>query len=123
MRQMLLVFAAVCLSLAFVACASDNEEELFTDINDCDTLQVSFAHHIAPVMTASCNSCHSTVAPQGGVITSNHAGLSVVAASGKLKGAVYHQPGYSAMPQGQPQLDSCSLKRINAWINQGFPDN
>ncbi|MFO7722477.1 MAG: hypothetical protein R6V49_04555, partial [Bacteroidales bacterium] len=109
--------------IAVLGCTRDNEEDLSGNLDDCDTLQVSYANHIAPLMTASCNSCHSAAAPLGGVNTSGYAGLSVVAGNGKLKGAVNHLPGFSAMPQGQPQLDSCALKRINAWINQGYPDN
>ncbi len=108
---------------ALMACTKDNEEDLTDNTDPCDTTQVSYANHIAPVMTASCNSCHSAPSPLGGVNTSDYPGLGVVAGNGELKGSVNHLPGFAAMPQGQPQLDSCSLKRINAWINQGFPDN
>jgi mono/diheme cytochrome c family protein len=123
MRQTLITGLVLAATLLFFYCTSDNIEDFTGNINDCDTLQVSYANHIAPVMAASCNACHSAAAPLGGVNTSDFSGLSLVAANGKLKGAVNHQPGFSPMPQGQPKLDSCTLKRINAWINQGFPNN
>jgi len=123
MKHMTSGIVMVMLAIAVLGCTRDNEEDLFGQTDDCDTLQVSYATHIAPLMAVSCNSCHSTVSPLGGVNTSGYTGLSVVAGNGKLKGAVNHLPGFSAMPQGQPQLDSCALKRINAWINQGYPDN
>ncbi len=114
----------VSLLLWSVSCTYHSEEIYFGDTNnDCDTSQVSYSAHIAPIMVLSCNSCHGSTFPQGGVVTSDHAGLSVVAASGALVGAVYHQAGYSPMPPAQPMLDSCSLKRIAAWVNQGYPDN
>jgi hypothetical protein len=106
------------------SCTYHSEEIYFGEgKNDCDTSSVSYSGHIAPIMVLSCNSCHGLSFPQGGVVTADYAGLSVVAASGALVGAVYHQSGYVSMPPSQPQLDSCSLKRIAAWVNQGFQDN
>ncbi len=111
------------LLLASAGCTTDNEEDFFTVKNPCDTTLVSYSTHIAPVMANSCNSCHAPGFPSGGVITSTHQGLSVVAGNGKLKGAVFHQMGFTAMPPGQNMLDSCSLNRIAAWINQGYQNN
>ena len=109
--------------VANTGCTADNEEEFFTVQNPCDTTVVSYSTHIAPIMANSCNSCHSSAFPSGGVVTATHAGLSVVAASGKLRGAVFHQQGFTPMPPGSSMLDSCSLNRISAWINQGIKDN
>jgi cytochrome c553 len=115
---------SVILIMAFgTSCTWQKEEDLVSNADPCDTTSVSYSAHIAPLMTASCNSCHNAGFPSGGVNTSDFAGLSAVAASGALTGSVNHEPGFKAMPQGQPKLDSCSLKRINAWVNQGFPNN
>lgn len=121
MRYLLSIFAV--LMLLAVSCTWQKEEDLVMVKDPCDTAQVSYSTHIAPIMAASCNACHSAGFPMGGVNTSDFSGLSVVAASGSLKGSVNHVPGYKPMPQGQPKLDSCSLKRLNAWVNQGYPNN
>lgn len=123
MKKSLFFFGLVVSAIVWYSCSYENEEKLFGKDNDCDTVNVSYAVHIAPAMAMSCNSCHSSIFPQGGVNTSDYSGLSVVAADGRLKGSVNHEPGYSPMPPGQPKLDSCLLKRITAWINQGYPEN
>lgn len=123
MRVLLPLASIVVIALIWSSCSYDNVESLVGKTEECDTIDVSYAALIAPVMAANCNSCHSAASPLGGVKTSDHSGLSVVAANGKLAGTVNHLPGYPSMPQSQPQLDSCSLRRINAWINQGYPDN
>jgi mono/diheme cytochrome c family protein len=123
MRKLTLFFATILIMAFAASCTWQKEEDLVSNIDPCDTALVSYATHIAPIMAASCNACHSSGSPLGGVNTSNYTGLSVVAAAGSLIGAVNHASGYKAMPQGQPKLDSCSLKRINAWVNKGFPNN
>jgi hypothetical protein len=109
--------------MMMASCTYDSEELFFGTPGDCDTTAVSYSEHISPVMAVSCNACHNSSSPSGGVITSGYVGLSAAASSGRLVGAVWHFSGYSPMPLAQPQLDSCSMKRIMAWVNQGHPDN
>jgi hypothetical protein len=122
--KLLSLFLIILLSpFIWVGCTADHEEALIPGTDPCDTTLVRYATQIAPIMSASCNNCHSATTPLGGINTASYAGLSAVAANGRLKGAVNHSPGFSPMPQGQQKLDSCSIKRINAWINQGYPNN
>ena len=37
-------------------------------------------------------------------------------------GAINRFDGYLPMPNGQPKLDECLIKRIGAWINAGTPE-
>lgn len=121
LRSLLLIL--LLSQIIWVGCTYDDEESLFAGKDPCDTTLVRYATQIAPVMVAECNNCHSTTTPLGGIITATYAGMSEIAANGRLKGAVNHNPGFSPMPQGQQKLDSCSIKRLNAWINQGYPNN
>ncbi len=102
------------------ACSSDSEDEIAPD---CNLADVSYSETIAPIMAASCNSCHSGASPQFGINTSNYEGLRVIALSGQLVGSVNHNEGYSPMPQGQPQLDECLREQIAAWVDDGAPEN
>jgi hypothetical protein len=116
------IFALVLLFLIPVfilfSCKSDNEEDLF-NTNDCDTVGVSYVQFVAPLMVANCNSCHSA----GGIITSTYSGLKDIALNGKLMGTVNHEAGYLPMPQGQPKLQDCPRFKLNAWVNEGAPEN
>ncbi len=118
-----LTILLITTTLIISSCTFDNEEVFFGNNLGCDTLDMSYTTHIVPIMETACNSCHLPSFPQGSVNTADYDGLSAVAASGSLVGSVWHMPGYSPMPFAQPQLDSCSMKRIAAWVNQGYPDN
>jgi len=43
--------------------------------------------------------------------------------NGNLVNVIEHNPGYSQMPQGLPQLASCTINKIVAWVNRGAPNN
>lgn len=110
-------------SLALAGCYYDKENELYPDQANCDTSGVmTYSQSVAPVMVANCNTCHSGANPEGGVITSNYDGLSVVANNGKLWAAVNHE-GSLPMPQGGDKLPVCDLTKIKKWIDAGAPDN
>lgn len=91
--------------------------------NNCDTLNVSFAVHIQPLIQNNCTGCHSGIQPQGGVRLDSYATIAAAAASGRLLGSVMHSPGYAAMPQGAPKLDNCKITQIKKWIDNGTPNN
>lgn len=105
------------------SCYKDNEYDLYPFSTTCDSTNTTYGKTIAPIMASNCNSCHSAPSPQGGVVTENYAGLSVVAANGLLWGCVNHESGYPAMPQGGSKLSACDLAKIKNWINSGYPNN
>lgn len=104
-------------------CYYDNEEDLYPNTAECDTLNITYETAIAPIMANSCNSCHSGTAPSGGIKTDSYNDLSVIANSGRLWGAVSHAQGYSPMPKDQAKLSDCALTKIEKWINSGLPEN
>jgi hypothetical protein len=89
----------------------------------CDTLAVSFAADIQPIISTHCLGCHSGSAPSGGIALSNHQQVLVTANNGKLLGSVSHAPSFSPMPQGQAKLDDCKIALIRNWIAQGAANN
>lgn len=90
----------------------------------CDTVSVSYASDIQPIMDLHCLGCHSYPAASGaGIALDSYASLSSYAASGLLLGAIAHQTGYTAMPLGTPKLPDCKIATIRNWITEGTLDN
>ncbi len=119
-----LLKAAVALCVAILvmlsACSSDSEDEVEPG---CDLANVTYSETIVPIMETHCNTCHSGASPSAGIVTAEYEGLREVALDGRLVGSVNHDPEYSAMPQGQPQLDECPREQIAAWVDDGAQDN
>ena len=93
------------------------------ETEDCSTEDISYSGFISGVFSTSCNGCHSTSAAFGGVILDTHAGVSAVVDAGRLYGSINGDQGFESMPQGQDQLDSCSIAKIKSWIDDGALDN
>ncbi len=127
--QLFVLSLAIAVGLA--SCSKDNEEDLYGNNEDdngdngalCDTENVSFANQVWPVIESSCISCHSGAAPIGGYRMGNYTELVETINTGRFLGAIKHESGYSPMPQGGPKLDDCTIEKIEAWIDDGMPDN
>ncbi len=89
----------------------------------CDSLNVSYANTIAPLLSNSCVGCHSGNNPSGGVSLSNYQSVANSANSGKLYGTVAHLSGYSPMPPSGNGLTICAKAQIKNWVEQGAPNN
>ena len=110
--------------LLMSSCYNDNEYDLYPfSATQCDSTNVSYSKTIVPIVSASCNSCHSTARHEGNVITDTYTGLSTVANNGQLWGGVNWEQGYVTMPNGGSKLPACELAKIKNWINQGAPNN
>ncbi len=120
-RLFQVLMASLYLLIVFLsACSSDSKDEI---VPDCNLENVSYSGTIAPIMSASCNGCHSGANPSAGIVTENYEGLRIIALSGQLAGSVNHEEGFSNMPPGQPQLDQCPRDQIAAWVDDGAPEN
>lgn len=89
----------------------------------CDTTNISYKKYITKVMDENCNVCHSKFSATGGIVLDTYSTLKIVAHNGRFMGAIQYQKGYKAMPLGAPQLDSCTILKIKAWIDAGALDN
>jgi len=49
--------------LGFTGCYYDNEEELYPQAPECDTLNVTYSATIALIMETNCNDCHGGASP------------------------------------------------------------
>ena len=105
-------------------CYWDNEEDLFPEVGVCDTIGMSFASDVVPILSNNCYSCHSNSnAPDftSGLSLEDYEDVS--AYSNRIVGSINHKEGFLPMPKDQEQLDSCQIKTIEAWVNQGSLNN
>ncbi|MDI9341080.1 MAG: hypothetical protein QM534_10975 [Sediminibacterium sp.] len=85
--------------------------------NSCDT--ITYAKHIAPIMSSSCNSCHSSGNPLGDMTTYSGVKLKVDDGSFKQKVLVDKtMPKSPVSPLSQKQLEM-----IQCWLDKGAPNN
>jgi len=93
------------------------------NIGECDTDEVSFSTFVKPIIESHCQGCHSGNTPSGGIDLTTHSNIQIYANNGKLYGAIAHQPGFEAMPQGGAKLEDCTIEKIKSWIDAGAEDN
>jgi hypothetical protein len=89
----------------------------------CDTLNMSYAAHVQPVLELNCYTCHQQGVSLGSVTLEGFDNVITYVESGQLLGAIRHDPDYSAMPQDAPKLSDCAIAKITAWVNQGALNN
>lgn len=85
--------------------------------NSCDT--ITYAKHIAPIMSSSCNSCHSAGNPLGDL--TNYSGVKLKVDDGSFKQKVLvdkTMPKSPVSPLSQKQLEM-----IQCWLDKGAPNN
>jgi hypothetical protein len=116
---MLLMVAVV----SFQGCYYDTEEELYPQVQVCDTSQVTYSLSVRPVLDQNCMNCHSQAVQQGNIVLETYADVQGVAATGALLGAIRHDPGFTPMPQGGGKLNDCVILQIEKWIQSGSPNN
>ncbi|MFK7921581.1 MAG: c-type cytochrome domain-containing protein [Bacteroidia bacterium] len=90
---------------------------------DCDTMEVSYANLVEPILAAKCVGCHGENNPGGGIQLNTHARVATVANAGFLVGTIDHLPGFKKMPEGGAKLPDCEISQIKAWVNEGSPNN
>ncbi len=96
---------------------------------NCDTLNViSFANQVFPILQSNCTRCHNTPPGNGGILLNNYENIVSSAELMQndtpiLIGALRYLDGFAPMPPGGNQLDECSIRIIERWIDQGTPDN
>jgi hypothetical protein len=123
MKKNYFIFSLLTLiALSFSSCYYDNEEELYPSVITCDTITVTYSKSVLPILTASCNGCHSSPSGQGGIILDTYAKASQYANSGLLYGVISHTSGLP-MPKGGAKIDDCSIAKIKKWAAAGAPNN
>lgn len=122
MKEIFGLLIVVCLIVFQSSCYYDKEELLYPPIN-CDTVAISYASKVKPILETSCFACHSEAIQQNGIDLETFDQLKNYALNGSLLGSIKHARGYSAMPQGGSKLSTCDIAAIESWIKAGTPQN
>ncbi|MEO6884009.1 MAG: hypothetical protein ABI199_08295 [Bacteroidia bacterium] len=122
----LLLFLIFVFILGLGSCYYDNFEEInpSADLNTaCDTTSTpSYSTKVQPVLSNYCYSCHNSSTAGGGIVLDTYAGVQSAAHSGQLVGATAPLRGYIPMPPSS-KINSCSIRQIELWVNQGALNN
>ena len=117
--------------LLFVACSTDNEEELFAERDNIlttqgcnpDNTELSFKDCIAPIINDNCgSSCHSAASAFGGVILTNYEEIKVYVDNGRLPIVIDPEDQTELMPT-TGKMPEINITLIKNWINQGALNN
>ncbi len=114
---------AIVLGLCFLQrCTYD--KEMRAPSSSCpDTINVSFAARVRPLLQANCFSCHANGASAGNVSLDTYDKVQQVALSGRLLGSISHSPGFAPMPVGAGKLGDCNITAVRTWILEGSRNN
>jgi hypothetical protein len=114
----------LCLVFFLFSCEKDKVTTPIVTNTPCvlnDT--VSFQNEVFPLISNYCISCHS-YSGSGGLNLDSYAGVQSFAVTGQLYPTLLHDPNGIIMPPlPAAGLDSCEVKLIKRWIDQGALNN
>ena len=117
--MMLMIFC----SFAFLtSCISENAEELYPP-DPCMIGQVTYEQDIEPILRNSCYACHDAANVFGGVNLEGYTNVLPYTSNDKLLGTIKGLPDFPFMPRDGQMLSECNISIIEAWIDQGTPEN
>lgn len=123
MRNTKFLFVILLIAIISQSCYYDKAYVLSPGLEPCDTTSFTYAAEVKPIMLQYCMDCHSTDNHSAGVILDTYEGTKIIANDGRLLGVINHQSGFSPMPKNAPQLDPCTIRIIELWVEDGAQDN
>lgn len=124
MKNYILIFLIFSLVILLSeSCYYDKAYVLSPGAEPCDTTSFTYSGEISPILLQYCMDCHSTENHSAGIILDTYAGTKIVANNGKLLGVINHDSGFSPMPKNAQQLDPCTIRIIELWVEDGALDN
>lgn len=113
----------ILLLIGLNACVYNNEEDLYPIVPDCDSVDVSYAAIIAPLLTQHCTGCHSTASPSAGIALERFEDVKKYAENGSLFGSISHDGNFSPMPKNEARLPDCDVAQVKNWVGNGAQNN
>ncbi len=107
------------------SCTKQNEETLKAKTGPvvCDTVGMRYSANVLPILQSNCYRCHAGGIVNGGVSLDGYNNVTTQVTNGHLIAAIKHAPGFVPMPFDGGKLSDCDIATIQAWINEGAPDN
>jgi hypothetical protein len=88
----------------------------------CDTTNVTYSVTISSILNNYCIGCHNASVTSNNIKLDTYNDVKVYVDNGKLMGSILHQYPFLSMPP-MSTMDSCGIKKIQNWIQQGAPNN
>ncbi len=89
----------------------------------CDTINIGYSKNIQPIFNSYCIGCHNAITNYSGIQLQNYNGVQAAFNAGRMRGAINWVNGFIKMPQDQPKLSDCDLKKIEIWVSKGSLNN
>jgi len=120
---------SLLICLVASACYYDNKEELYDyvlvegDTTPCEVLSASFTADIFPIVDLQCNAaCHNATDRRGNIVLETHGQIMPYINDGSFLGSIKFESPFVPMPPGA-KMSTCSINKIEFWINDGAPNN
>jgi len=89
----------------------------------CESTGLTYSNFAGDFINSNCGNagCHAA----GSAFTfemHNYETTKTAVDLGRIIGAINHDEGFSAMPQGQSQLSECNIEKLTTWIQDGAPE-
>jgi uncharacterized membrane protein len=91
--------------------------------SSCDTSAVTFSQTIYPLVEIKCQGCHSGSQPSSGLSLNTFAQIQSIALSGDFMSSINGTDGFAQMPYNSSPMPDCEKDLIQAWIDEGAPNN
>ena len=113
-----ILILSACTKEELPADPGDDMEEME---NECITENVTYSDDIESILSGcTASSCHGSGSSVGSL--DGYEDAKTFAGFGRILGALRHEPGFSPMPKNRDKLDDCSIAKVEAWIEAGFPE-
>ncbi len=123
MKNFLNILLLVLVMAIVNGCYYDKEADLYPNTGNglCDTTGTTYSGSVAAIISGNCLSCHR---PGGAASTngdySTFAGIKANIDNGKIQDRITNAT--KPMPP-TGLLPSCDIRKIQAWIASGYPQN
>jgi len=123
MKSVFAMAGPLIISVFFLQSCTYDKEMLLPASNSADTVNVSFAASVEPLLRANCFSCHGNGSNLGNISLDTYDDVKAVAVSDRLLGTISHSAGFVPMPLGADKLDDSSIDAVRIWIDEGASNN
>ena len=109
----------------FLGCKTDSAEQLYPSPIACDTSNIKYSANVQPILQANCMSqgCHINGNANGGFQFDTYDNFKMTITSGKLLNAIRYTAGGSKNMPPVGKMNDCDIKKIEAWVARGYPNN
>ncbi len=88
---------------------------------ECDTANVKYSTHIAPLVNIYCKGCHNLSNKSGNVNLDNYTDVKTQSLTGKVLCSITATAGCGLMPKGGPAMNNCNIRKFQLWVAANCP--